>query len=268
MIVDRRHATARGRPESRRPGLQGDVDAIAADPASIEDGQPVTGETMEVRETQIRRPRQQRSRERFEAILDAAERLLQDREPNEVSIYTIAEEADMSPPSIYHFFPDGNHVYMALAERYFDMFLGGLESIEGKRFDDWQTLVEFRYDLSRRFFNDNVAARKVLLGAAATWAIRTRDIDTNRLLARGAIVELNRFFILPKMSGLVDRVTETIIMNDAIWALYDHRFGHLPADEEIFARRARLGHMRTYLPEYLASRDAVLTIEEATALAF
>lgn len=223
---------------------------------------------METREAQIRRPRQQRSRERFEAILDAAERLLRDRDPHEVSIYTIAEEADMSPPSIYHFFPDGNHVFTALAERYFDMFLSGLESIEGKRFDDWQALVEFRYALSRRFFNNNVAARKVLLGAAATWAIRTRDIDINRRLARGAIVELDRFFILPKVPGLVDRITETIIMNDAVWALYDHRFGHLPDDQEIFARRARLGHMRTYLPEYLAARDTVLTVEEAAAIGF
>lgn len=223
---------------------------------------------METQETQIRRPRQQRSRERFEAILDAAERLLQDRDPNDVSIYTIAEEANMSPPSIYHFFPDSNHVFAALAERYFDMFLGGLDSIEGKRFDDWQTLVEFRYDLSRRFFNDNVAARKILLGAAATWTIRSRDIDTNRLLARGAIVELNRFFILPRVPRLVDRATETIIMNDAIWALYNHRFGYLPDDEEVFARRARLAHMRTYLPEYLAARDCVLTIAEAAAISF
>jgi len=223
---------------------------------------------METREAQIRRPRQQRSRERFEAILDAAERLLQDRDPHDVSIYTIAEEADMPPPSIYHFFPDGNHVFMALAERYFKLFLGGLESIEGKQFDDWQALVEFRYALSRDLFNNNVAARKILLGAAATWAIRTRDIDTNRQLARGAIVELNRFFILPKVPELVDRITETIIMNDAIWALYDHRFGHLPDDQEIFARRARLGHMRTYLPEYLTARDTVLSVEEAAAIAF
>lgn len=223
---------------------------------------------METREAQIRRPRQQRSRERFEAILDAAERLLQDRDPHDVSIYTIAQEADMPPPSIYHFFPDGNHVFMALAERYFNMFLGGLESIEGKQFDDWQALVEFRYALSRDLFNNNVAARKILLGAAATWAIRTRDIDTNRQLARGAIVELNRFFILPKVPELVDRITETIIMNDAIWALYDHRFGHLPDDQEIFARRARLGHMRTYLPEYLTARDTVLSVEEAAAIAF
>ncbi|MEL0155270.1 TetR/AcrR family transcriptional regulator [Sphingopyxis sp.] len=223
---------------------------------------------METREAQIRRPRQQRSRERFEAILDAAERLLQDRDPHDVSIYTIAEEADMPPPSIYHFFPDGNHVFMALAERYFNMFLGGLESIEGKQFDDWQALVEFRYALSRDLFNNNVAARKILLGAAATWAIRTRDIDTNRQLARGAIVELNRFFILPKVPELVDRITETIIMNDAIWALYDHRFGHLPDDQEIFARRARLGHMRTYLPEYLTARDTVLSVEEAATIAF
>lgn len=266
-MADRRHSDVQDRPEPPQPVPSG-KGPILVGPAMRDNGRSTTGELSETREATIRRPRQQRSRERFEAILDAAERILQARDPHEVSIYTIAEEADMPPPSIYHFFPDGNHVFMALAERYFEMFLGGLESIEGKRFDDWQSLVEFRYALSRRFFNDNVAARKVLLGAAANWAIRTRDIDTNRLLARGAIIELNRFFLLPKVPELVDRVTETIIMNDAVWALYDHRFGHLPDDEEVFARRARLGHMRTYLPEYLAMRDAVLSVEEAAAISF
>lgn len=222
----------------------------------------------ETREAQIRRPRQQRSRERFEAILDAAERILQERDPHEVSIYTIAEEADMSPPSIYHLFPDGNHVFMALAERYFNIFLNAFTAIEGTRFDDWQALVDYHYTISRRLYNDNVAARKIILGAASTWAIHTRDIDTDRRLARGAIIELNRFFLVPKVPGLIDRVTETIIMNDAVWAFYDLRFGHLPDDQEIFARRARLGHMRTYLPEYLAVRDIALTSKEAAAIAF
>ncbi len=207
------------------------------------------------RDPQIRRPRQQRSRERFEAILDAAERVLKERDPHEVSIYTVAEEAGMSPPSIYHFFPDGNHVFTALAERYFNMFLAGLDTIEGHEFETWQDLVEFRYGLSRRFYNDNNAARKVILGSAATWAIRSRDLDINRRLARGSIYELNRFFHLPEFPGLADRITETIIMNDALWAMYSHRFGHLPEEEEVYARRARFTHMRTYLPEYLERRE-------------
>jgi hypothetical protein len=42
----------------------------------------------------------------------------------------------------------------------------------------------------------------------------------------------------------------------------------LPDDQEIFARRARLGHMRTYLPEYLTARDTVLSVEEAATIAF
>lgn len=205
---------------------------------------------------QIRRPRQKRSQERFEAILDAAERMLNDRDPAEVSIYTVAEEAGMSPPSIYHFFPDSHHVFVALAERYFEMFESGrVGSIEGARIERWQDWVDARYGVSRRFYNENNAARKVILGAGSSWAIRSRDLDLDHRLAAGSVAEMNRFFIVPQIPGLIERVTETIVMNDALWALANHRYGSIPDEADEYAARARIAHMRTYLPEYLPIRE-------------
>lgn len=209
------------------------------------------------RVSQIRRPRQKRSQERFEAILDAAERALKDREPSDVSIYTLAEEAEMSPASIYHFFPDAQHVFGALAERYFGMFAAGLEPVPEAPFATWQDMVDFRYEASRRFYNANDAARKIIFGAGSNWTIRTRDLELDRELALGAIGEMRRCFILPEIPGLADRITETIVLNDSLWALYNNRHGYLPDHEEEYVRRARLGHMRTYLPEHLVPREIV-----------
>src|SRR5476651_676599 len=52
-----------------------------------------------------RRPSQQRSRLRFEMLLDAADALLAEHEPTEVGLYDIAAAADVPPASVYHLFP-------------------------------------------------------------------------------------------------------------------------------------------------------------------
>jgi AcrR family transcriptional regulator len=209
----------------------------------------------QARPAQIRRPRQKRSQERFEAILDAAARVLKDREPGDVSIYTLAEEAEMSPASIYHFFPDAQHVFAALAERYFGIFSEGMNPVSDTPFATWQSLVDFRYEASRCFYNANIAARKIIFGAGSNWTIRARDLELDRELALSAIAQIRHCFVLPEIPGLVDRVTETIVLNDSLWALYNHRYGYLPDHEEEYVRRARFAHMRTYLPEFLVQRE-------------
>lgn len=205
----------------------------------------------------IRRPRQKRSRERFEAILDAAERLLNDHDPDKISIYTVADEAGMSPASIYHFFPDGQHIFIALAERYFDAFISGdFGDFEAKPFSSWQEWIDHRYAASRSFFNRNHAASKVLLGgAASSWTIRSRDLDINEKIASRTLAAMNQAFIVPQIPGLVDRMVETIVLTDALWALANHKHGSITDEAAEYSRRARLAHMRTYLPEYLPLRE-------------
>jgi AcrR family transcriptional regulator len=206
-----------------------------------------------VRASQIRRPRQRRSQERVEAILDAAERLLSESEPGDISIYTLAEEAGMPPPSIYHFFPDSQHVFGALAERYFDKVSRNLGPIPDE-LRTWQDVMEYRFAGTRHFYNGNIAARKVILGSGNSWSIRARDFELVQDMARGGVAEIAHYFILPVIPGMIDRMTETIAMNDGIWAIHNHRYGYLPDEQEEYARRARIAHMRTYLPEYLVRR--------------
>ncbi len=215
----------------------------------------------EQRAPQIRRPRQKRSLERYEAILDAAEQILIENEPDSISIYTIAEASGISPPSIYHFFPDGQHVFIGLAERYFDRFAAGF-SEEPATEDNWQDLMDSRYEGARQFYNDNPAVGKILLGSASSWSIRSRDLETNRMLAELQASELDRIFVLPTIPHLVDRLTETIVMNDALWSLAIHSEGKISDEKDRHARRARMAHMRSYLPEVLEPRpEGPLPIE-------
>lgn len=202
----------------------------------------------------IRRPRQKRSQERFQAILDAAERALWKQEPGQISIYTLADEADMTPASLYHFFPDAQYVLVALAERYYEGFAQWVTEPLTCEVSSWQDVMDCRANASVEFYNNNDAARKLLLGSALTAALRSRDVELDRLLAERYIEELKRLFVTPEIPNWVDRATETIVINDALWSLSVHMHGVITEEASEQARRARIAYARTYLPEYLPLR--------------
>jgi AcrR family transcriptional regulator len=67
-----------------------------------------------------RLPKQARSRERFDRILDAAAALFAEVGYNAVTADDIAARADTSVGGLYRFFPDKLAVFHALADRYFN----------------------------------------------------------------------------------------------------------------------------------------------------
>lgn len=206
----------------------------------------------------IRRPSQQRSRDRFESILDGAERLLERLDPSDISIHKIAAEAGISAPSIYHFFPEAPLVFAALAERYLLGFQQRMGKGQFARMTTWQELQTQQFRSSRDYFNAHAAVRKVLLGPALSFDIRTRDLNSDAIIAAKSIELMKRLFELPPVPDLLDRWVELIVINDAIWALSIHRHGTITDEMEEQARRARTAYTRTFLPEYLPRRQDVV----------
>ena len=209
----------------------------------------------EVARAEIRRPAQKRSRARFEAILDGAERLLDSLPPAAISIPAIATEVGISPPSIYHFFPERQLVFRALAERYLKRFEQGVLTDVPEQVDSWQELQTLQYRAGQKWFNEHPAARQVLLeGPAWSSDIRLQDLDSNFVTAGRSIELMTQMFVMPEIPDLHDRLVEVIVINDAIWSLSIHRHGHITDDMEEQARRARIAYSRTFLPEYLPLR--------------
>jgi AcrR family transcriptional regulator len=207
------------------------------------------------RSPSIRRPSQKRSRERFEMILNSADRLLAEMEPDDISIYTLAEDLGISPPSIYHFFPDAAHVFIALAERYDQNFIEAMDKPLPVSIHTWQDLQGARFGQFRACYNESPAIRKILLGSGLSAKIRARDLDTDRLIAVKGAAEMRRLFVISETEDLVERMTELIVINDALWALSVYRHGYITDDVEEQARRARTAFSRTFLPEYLPLRE-------------
>ncbi|HEV7589628.1 MAG TPA: helix-turn-helix domain-containing protein [Longimicrobium sp.] len=63
-------------------------------------------------------PRQERGRRRIDAILDAAAALIGEVGTEAVTVQALAARAGASKGSMYHFFPDRESVFLALAERH------------------------------------------------------------------------------------------------------------------------------------------------------
>ncbi|MBL8271290.1 TetR/AcrR family transcriptional regulator [Steroidobacter sp.] len=204
----------------------------------------------------IRRPTQQRSRDRFEAILDGAERLLETLDPSDISIHKIAAEVDISAPSIYHFFPEAPLIFGALAERYLRGFEQRMGEGDFSHVSTWQELQTLQFRAARDYFNSHAPVRKVLLGPALSFDIRTRDLNSDAVIAAQSIELLHQMFEVPPIPQLLDRWVEIIVINDAVWALSIHRHGQITDEMEEQARRARIAYARTFLPEYLPRRAA------------
>lgn len=207
-----------------------------------------------IKPVRARQPRQKRGQVRVDAILDATERLLDRLDPREISIYTVAEEAGLPPASVYHFFADAEHIFTALAERFFAVFEGIPKASGAEKFESWQALWNAGFEASRSFFNANKAARKIIFGAGSSWLIRAKDIELDRRIAERVVTEMADLFVLPQMPGLIDRVIETIVINDALWSLSNHMHGYITDEADEYAKRARVAHARTYLPEFLELR--------------
>jgi AcrR family transcriptional regulator len=76
---------------------------VAAPPAAIE---------------RVRPPQQQRGERRVETILDAAATLIAEGGAESLTVQALADRAQTSKGSLYHFFPDLHAVVCALAERH------------------------------------------------------------------------------------------------------------------------------------------------------
>ncbi len=95
-------------------------------------------------------PRQKRAKETYKRVLDVAARLLDEEGVERISTNLIAEKADVTPPTLYRYFPNKYAVLRALGDRLmqeqnevFDAFLTEAgDSVDAQMETTYQNLVE------------------------------------------------------------------------------------------------------------------------------
>ncbi len=198
------------------------------------------------------------SQERIERILDATEALLGEQRLTELSMYAIADRAQIPPSSVYHFFPQVGDVLGALAERVF-VELDGLlqEQAELPHEGGWPALVERIEARFQNYYQSNPAARELLLGAHELAAVRQADRQHDVQLGLRFRECLAARYCLPHLPHDVDIFTLALQAADKLLAVDYQQHGRLTPPICREATRLVIGYLGVYLPAVLPPAVAV-----------
>ncbi|MCL6708441.1 TetR/AcrR family transcriptional regulator [Pseudomonas sp. R2.Fl] len=199
-------------------------------------------------------PSRRRGVERFEALLDGTEQLLTERANDDISLADIAERTNVPLASIYHFFPNRNAAFVALAQRYQRALHDIAEEPMPLPVAGWQDIVRDRQRLGADFLNAHPAALRLFMGAGVSVEVRNTDLSGNALLARNRVAFFSRYFDMPAIPDFEKRVAISIALMDGIWALSYSIHGRITDEYLEESTRTSILYLRCYLPEFVPAR--------------
>ena len=143
-----------------------------------------------------RRPAQERSKNRCDAILNAAKVLISEKGSAQLKIKEIAAHANVTPASIYQYFPSKNAIILALAQYTFDnafdvleVRLPKAENLEGACLI-LQEMIESHYQI---YLNDP-AMLDIWVSISADKTLQDLDLEDSRRQADLIFSSIKVFF--------------------------------------------------------------------------
>ena len=203
-----------------------------------------------------RKPRAS-SQARIEAILAAARELLAEHGVAGLSIYSVAERAQIPPSSVYHFFASVPALLEALTSDVHRAFREALGApIDNRAFTTWHDLSRLIEQRMLDIYNEDAAARQLILAqhglSEVVQADRQHDLELGKLMH----TLFNQHFQLPSMPTEVDVFALAMELSDRVYAR------SMQLHEQITARMAEEGmrvfeaYLGLYLPPFLAKRHS------------
>jgi AcrR family transcriptional regulator len=127
-------------------------------------------------------PTQLRSRERVEAIYDAARKLLREGGMERCTVAAIAGQAGISPASLYRYFPDATSILRALAESSLDEVHEGLVQLLATvtHRDHVAPALEAALDAYVELFTNDRALRELWFGSLADPQLLALNVADSR----------------------------------------------------------------------------------------
>ncbi|WP_313650773.1 TetR/AcrR family transcriptional regulator [Pseudomonas soli] len=201
-----------------------------------------------------RKPRAS-SQARIEAILAAARELLAGQGVAGLSIYSVAERAQIPPSSVYHFFASVPALLEALTSDVHRAFREALSApIDSTAFSTWHGLSRLIEQRMLDIYKEDAAARQLILAqhglSEVVQADRQHDLELGELMHQ----LFDRHFQLPAMPRDVHVFALAMELSDRVYAR------SMQLHEAITPRMAEEGmrvfeaYLGLYLPPYLAKR--------------
>ncbi|HEV7415363.1 TetR/AcrR family transcriptional regulator [Tianweitania sediminis] len=198
------------------------------------------------------RQMRRRGLERYNTLLDATEQLLAENSDEDISLAQIAEAAGIPLASVYHFFPNRNAAFVALALRFNEeIYRLSIEPLADPEPQSWQDMLHMKHARAAAFQNSRPAALRLFLGAGVSVAVRNADLSGNARIARSRERLFEAYFYMPHIPDFVDRLEIAGASMDGIWALSYGRHGFITEDFRKEATAGAIDYLRRFLPEFL-----------------
>ena len=198
------------------------------------------------------RPMRRRGIERYHLLLDATETLLSAQSDEDVSLAEIAEAAKVPLASVYHFFPNRNAAFVALAHRFNEeIYQLSITPLTDPEPQSWQELLDMKHSRAAAFQNSRPAALRLFLGAGVSVAVRNADFSGNQRIAISRARMFEAYFHMPVIPDFVMRLEVAGASLDGIWAMSYGQHGHITDALRREATAASIAYLRRFLPEVL-----------------
>lgn len=197
--------------------------------------------------TPRRRPRQERSRERVERILDATAALLgDDMPPDQITTAAIAEEAGVPIGSVYQYFPNKLAVLAELARRVMEQVDHKTASLIAEDFGvlRWDQAIDRAIDATMQGYAEQPGYLQLLLSIRPTPEFRSITDESNERMA--AVLARH-----PALRAVIPADRIELVTRSAIQAANSLQDWALSENDPQLANRI-IGEMKTLLQGYLS----------------
>lgn len=194
-----------------------------------------------------RQPRQGRSEQRLELILDCLAALIDEVGYNNLSIAMIAKRAEMSGPGIYRYFDDLNAIARELAQRNLARYLTNVSAMLEGDSDEWRDALTGSVDVYADMFRTEPGFRWLRLGDSIDKNLIDAAENNRSVVARHtAELFITRYEVFHRD----DLLAHTEVLVELIDALVARAFIDDPNGDAFFIGEAK-GIATGYLADYL-----------------
>ena len=212
--------------------------------------------------TRIASPRKPRasSQARIDQILGAARELLSSQGFAGLTIYAVAERANIPPSSVYHFFASVPALLEALTADIHAAFRDCLlQPVEHATLHDWRDLSRVIEERMLAIYAGDSAARQLILAqhglAEVIQADRQHDLELGRLMQQ----VFERHFPLPQLPGDIDVFALAMELGDRVYARAVQLHGEITPRMAEEGMRVFDAYLALYLPPALPKRARPLS---------
>ncbi|MDD1966347.1 TetR/AcrR family transcriptional regulator [Pseudomonas putida] len=206
-----------------------------------------------------RKPRA-RSQARIDSILDAARTLLASDGVASLSIYSVAERAEIPPSSVYHFFASVPALLEALTADVHAAFRESLQQpIDHAQLGTWHDLSRLVETRMLHIYSIDAAARQLILAqhglTEVTQADRQHDVELGNLMHE----LFARHFQLPALPDDVEVFALALELADRVYARSVQLHNTITPRMAEEGQRVFDAYLGLYLPPFLPKRSHVTT---------